>query len=508
MEALVVSTFPPGSHQVYMPEGHLDQLITEQSIIGELAGMFNLSSQKQADAHINEGLIEYILKSATKVFAISLICGVEAGALRKAMEVFKSNGFDDGNLPVKFTDSGETPWSQLYWPSLVTHKFRQRQWMFLVPVFRRGMLDVDLEPHHILPFALAANEKPEGRSHNLWEVTVHEAHQEEPMRKFDNSLATAAIKSCETEAAHAAADAKARRKNENELLADIRKLRHLHIVKMEAIITWAGRGKYFMYKWPDGGDLRDFYASDPRPSLEAGFICAIIQQLAGLVDALHMLHYSEANGYRHGNLEPENVWRYEDGSRVGVMKLCGIGWESHRPQGDSTPNMLSYSPPEATLDPNYERSQRYDVWSIGCIILELIVWLLYGNDELEPFIRSMNEAFNGRSQYWVVGKDRTQRSAQVHPNVRACMDYIAKDPECNGAHATAIGDLLSIVRTRLLVVPVASITFTQSRDRAGSGELLNSIRGMLEKGKSNSEYWYTGVSRDGLSGPTESIPPL
>lgn len=183
MEALVVSTFPPGSHQVYMPEGHLDQLITEQSIIGELAGMFNLSSQKQADVHINESLIEYILKSATKVFAISLICGVEAGALRKAMEVFKSNGFDDGNLPVKFTDSGETPWSQLHWPSLVTHKFRQRQWMFLVPVFRRGMLDVNLEPHHILPFALAPSEKPEGRSHNLWEVTVHEAHQEEPMRK-------------------------------------------------------------------------------------------------------------------------------------------------------------------------------------------------------------------------------------------------------------------------------------------------------------------------------------
>lgn len=275
---------------------------------------------------------------------------------------------------------------------------------------------------------------------------------------------------------------------------------------MEAIITWAGRGKYFIYKWPDGGNLRDLYASDPRPRLEPGFVRAIFEQLAGLVDALHMLHYSESNGCRHGNLDPENVWRYEDGSRVGVMKLCGIGWESHHLQGD--PNLDRYSPPEATWDPDYERSRRYDMWSIGCIILELIIWLLYGNDELEPFIRSINEASNGRGQYWVVGGDRTHRSAQVHPNVRACMDYIAKDPECNRPHATAIRDLLTIVKTRLLVVPVAAINFTQSRDRAGSRELLNSIRGMLEKGKSNSEYWYTGVSRDGLSGPTESIPLL
>lgn len=179
MEALVVSTFPPGSHQVYMPEGHLDQLITEQSVVGELSGMFD----QQTDIHVDEGLIDYILKSAKKVLAISLICGVEAGSLHEAMKTFQSASFDDDSLPIQATDTREIPWSQLQWTELVAHKFRQRQWMFLVPVFRRGVLNVDLEPHHILPFALAANEKPEGRSHNLWEVTIQEAHQEEAMRK-------------------------------------------------------------------------------------------------------------------------------------------------------------------------------------------------------------------------------------------------------------------------------------------------------------------------------------
>lgn len=183
MEALVVSTFPPGSHQAYMPEGHLGQLITEQSVIGELTGMFDLSSNEQTDIHVDEGLIDYILKSAEKVLAISLICGVEAGSLHEAMKTFQSASFDDDSLPIQSTDPRETPWSQLQWTELVAHKFRQRQRMFLVPVFRRGVLNVDLEPLHILPFALAANEKPEGRSHNLWQVTVQEAHQEEAMRK-------------------------------------------------------------------------------------------------------------------------------------------------------------------------------------------------------------------------------------------------------------------------------------------------------------------------------------
>lgn len=279
---------------------------------------------------------------------------------------------------------------------------------------------------------------------------------------------------------------------------------------MEAIITWSGRGKYFMYKWPDGGNLRDFYASDPRPRLEAGFVCAIIQQLAGLVDALRMLHYLGAKGgssYRHRNLEPEDVWRYEDGSRVGVMKLRDIGWGSHFLQGDSTLSRISYGPPDETLDPDSAWSRRYyDTWSIGCIIMEFIIWLLYGTDELESFIHGIEETSSSRSPYWVVEEDGTRRWAQVHPSVRACMDHIAKDPECSGTHETAIGDLLTIVRTRLLVVSVPSINVPRSQGRAGSKELFNSIRGMLEKGKSNSEYWYTGVSRDGLPGPAEVIP--
>lgn len=289
----------------------------------------------------------------------------------------------------------------------------------------------------------------------------------------------------------------------------------MHIVRLETIITWAGRGKYFIYKWPDGGNLRDFYASDPRPSLDAGFVRALIKQLAGLSNALSIWHYSEAHGRglcRQGILEPENIWRFEDGSRVGVMKLCGIEWKKNHVSDDSTLNRLSYHPPEATLDVTSAQYWQHDMWSIGCIILELIIWLLYGAVELESFIVGLEEAPNSCIQYWVVEEDSDgeKRGAQIHPNVRVCMDHIAKDPECHGSRATAIGDLLTIIRTRLLVVPFSEDAWASAslQVRANSIELRKSLGDMLEKEESNSEYWYTGRSRDGLPGPVESVTAL
>ncbi|KAK2605572.1 hypothetical protein N8I77_008401 [Diaporthe amygdali] len=183
VESLVVSTFPPGSHHVYMPEGHLDQLVTTQSIIWEFTGAPDVDFEGQNWAHVGEELIEYILMSAKKVFAISLICGVESSRLRKAMNTFKFTGFNDSNLPIQATKSTEVPWSLLQWPVVMTQKFEQRQWMFLVPIFHTKFLRMELEPHEILPFALIKNERSQDSAEDLWEVSIHESHCEAPIRK-------------------------------------------------------------------------------------------------------------------------------------------------------------------------------------------------------------------------------------------------------------------------------------------------------------------------------------
>ncbi|KAF2265195.1 HET-domain-containing protein [Lojkania enalia] len=80
-------------------------------------------------------------------------------------------------------------------------------------------------------------------------------------------------------------------------------------------------------------------------------------------------------------------------------------------------------------------SRLYDIWSMGCITLEFIIWILYGNDELNNFYDQMKG-----------GND------QFHRTVTDWMDHIQKDPECS--QDSAIRDLLYIVRTKLLVVPL------------------------------------------------------
>lgn len=301
-------------------------------------------------------------------------------------------------------------------------------------------------------------------------------------------------------------------KNSTTRLEETRSLHHPHIMEVKSIINRNGRSECIISQWADGGNLRDFYTSNPRPILEAAFVRAIIQQLTGLAGALHALHEykkDEIDGasYRHGNLKPENILRFNDGSQVGVLKLYDMGWEKHHPEvGFRLYERLLYEPPEVILDTRAAGSQRRDMWSIGCIILELIAWLLYGTKELENLMRGMNKALQSSSPYWVAETDGRQRRAQIHPNVRACMDHIARDPECDGA--TAVGELLGIVRTQLLVVPLLSNAASSLRVRASAHELHHALQGMLAREEPGSKYWYTGTPRDGLPGPADSIPPL
>ncbi|KAL1880027.1 hypothetical protein Daus18300_001390 [Diaporthe australafricana] len=302
-ESLEPSTFPIGSVDHYMPEGHLERFITTDSIVREFSRGWD---PRQGDHSVDPALIQFILESAKKVFAIILLSGIMSKDLRITMESLKSFDFKDIHLPIHNEDMETLSWSRNVRPAwAVANKkdFERKQWMFLAPVFLKNHLKMEIDSPSILPFALVSGKRRQGTFSDVWEVAIHEFHQEEPMRK-----------------------------------------------------------------WADGGNLRDLYTSNPRPILEADFVRAIIQQLTGLAGALHALHEykkDETDGasYRHGNLKPENILRFNDGSQVGVLKLCDMGWEKHHPE--NLYERLLYEPPEVILNTRAAGSQRRDMWSIG-----------------------------------------------------------------------------------------------------------------------------------------------
>lgn len=171
--------FPPGWGQDYVPEGCLERLITKESIIRE----FTRKDESGGEKNVDEDLPDYVLRSAKKLLAISLLNGVNTRDLHRAMNIFKSSGFDDAKLPVNSTNQLESPWSELQWSAVKLRDFKEKQWKFLVPIFREKEIKLELESLHILPFTLATKDTKQGTFGNVWEVTIHESHLEKPMRK-------------------------------------------------------------------------------------------------------------------------------------------------------------------------------------------------------------------------------------------------------------------------------------------------------------------------------------
>lgn len=214
-------------------------------------------------------------------------------------------------------------------------------------------------------------------------------------------------------------------------------LHHPHIVNPLAAISIESR-RIFMYEWASGGNLREYWERVRKPELSQGLVLQVMIQLQGLADALCQLHHSNK---RHGNLKPENIMRSQGPSIVGTLMLGDFGFanhheRNHRPTGD-----------EVSLDGS--QSFRADVWAMGCIMFEFMIWLLYGWDDLLYFHSSANENYGVYYEVWpTTGRPRLSRV------VRKWIQAMEDDLMCNDANGTALGDLLQCIHQNMLVVDV------------------------------------------------------
>lgn len=254
-------------------------------------------------------------------------------------------------------------------------------------------------------------------------------------------------------------------KREAEALTEIAELRHDHIIQVRAVIS-RGNKQYFMFQWADGGSLRDFFETHER-ILDQAFFKEVIEQLTGLAAALDKLHnWGEGDGsWRHGDLKPENILRFEDGTRTGTWKIADMGLARHHyaPTGrrsgpTSTQNGTPlYGPPEAVTSSATARSRLYDIWSLGCITLEILVWLLDGYEELMEFNNSLKNLSGYSAPYW---ENSPPEGPRVHHKV---LDrIISMEDRLKESGPAALADLLNIVKNDLLVVALP-----EDRSRTG-----------------------------------------
>ncbi len=229
---------------------------------------------------------------------------------------------------------------------------------------------------------------------------------------------------------------------------------------------------YFLFPWAKHGNLRTFW-KEKIPSIhDSSYMKWVFDQLVGLTDAIETLHHQGEKTCRHGDLKPENVLCFnksgstaekDQTSCVLVISDVGLSRTHDNPtQLRSKSRMvagetLAYAAPETELFPERPTSRRYDIWSLGCLYLEFVIWLLYGIEELKRFGDDIGVGA-GRRFYIITSTSTLNvgrlKTAQVNPVVQDWIEHIKKDWRCAiiGEKETAIGRLISLIEKRLLVV--------------------------------------------------------
>jgi serine/threonine protein kinase len=256
--------------------------------------------------------------------------------------------------------------------------------------------------------------------------------------------------------------------SEVKVLQAMNELNREHIVRFITAFRrpreHGGSEHYMIIEWADGGNLRSMWKRNPVPNLTVALIKDAMFQILGLATALEAAHSLNVNGvsYCHGDLKPENILCFDNGRTIGTLKIGDWGQaKEHRSMTEMRPSEVAeafgtrlYEPPEAETgiifrlpgQSTRRHSRLYDIWAMGCITLEFIIWLLRGWEGLVQFHSDIGE----RTFYEIIVSNG-RREAQLHSAAKSWMDSMANDPRCQ-VGSTALGDLLELVRTALLVV--------------------------------------------------------
>ncbi|PSN73725.1 HET-domain-containing protein [Corynespora cassiicola Philippines] len=427
-------------------------------------------------------LTEFICKHARRVFMI-----LAYSEQMKLAEHFFNHQFHDGMLPVTTVLRDKNSWnvnslaaefdslsivrstfSSGIWSYRNANTFcNSDQWYFVIPVFRAGQFRYQFHEESRMPF-VDEHFKSQKTSNfsTVEEWRIHRSHLKIGdtigVPKNEDDHPSVALKELK-KVSQSEEDFRKAAETEAQTLEMLIKLNHPHLIKAIAYYT-IGKKHFFMFPWAGLGNLRDFWKTDP-PKLDQPYLKWVFSQLCGLAEAIKKLHHWDDNkeeSWRHGDLKPDNIlcFKYTSGiavpsgpcmlviADVGLTKKHHAATEDRKNATRTLNGTVMYEPPEAELRSDQPRSRRYDIWSIGCIYLEFIIWLLYGSSELERFRTDLRPT----RQFYMIEENRntSDDTAKLHNMVRKWVEWIKSDPRC--PENSALCRLTELIVSKLLVM--------------------------------------------------------
>jgi len=269
-------------------------------------------------------------------------------------------------------------------------------------------------------------------------------------------------------------------------------------------------------------NLRTYWEERPSPNFDKETVLWSLKQMTGIANALNRIHnfkvtiplnvpgagearvkedvkLSVRRGEelfgRHGDIKPENILWFQD-SRVtadksGVLQIAdfGLGRFHGRDSRSKVPpdGILSsptYEPPECKL--GLPVSRAYDIWSLGCLYLEFITWLLKGSSEIDGFsnFRGRDSPTSGVNDDRFFTMEKDGHDASVREEV---MTWIG-DLRCHERCSELIHDLLDLTVKELLII--------DSKKRGNAAWLFQQLKMCLQSAETDDDYLLKPVPRE------------
>ncbi|RSL93552.1 hypothetical protein CEP52_013205 [Fusarium oligoseptatum] len=503
---------PQAGSKGFIPRGHIWRVLQErdvrQEIVESLSGPSGPSQAILAKADEYTRLIcnpsphrrsrhgnNSKPESYLKIFAILVL-------IERVSSIgdFIKEGVDDSALPLRRVEvkSTRVPKFELRprpqdssrlacfkrWNQVQLMQFDDWQWTVMAPFFSRAVdgkvMRYRFPDSTILPFSKEKRQPGdpfeeqefEGGFGKVSKVYIHpEHHNFYDGKSNDSAFAIKKLKSRSLE----------KYKSEFNMLATFSKTEDPHLVPLRAAYRLRN-ACYFIFDWADTDLSRYWTFTEPRPPFNKDTVIWVAKQCYGLANGLQTIHRygsieqstyqsSATDAYetvpgrklygRHGDIKPQNILLFkdpEDPDGRGILRICDFGQaelhsahsRSNRPNTDVAISLF-YRPPECDIKGG-TISRSYDIWTIGCLYLEFVAWMLGGWSLVTIFARQRA----GPDIPWApqlrehLFFDRLDegRSAQVKPCVGDFIKWLRSHAKCTDF----IHEFLDVIENELLVV--------------------------------------------------------
>ncbi|RYO80485.1 hypothetical protein DL766_007370 [Monosporascus sp. MC13-8B] len=393
-------------------------------------------------------LAKFVLKDAKKLFLILVMMTEVENEKISLLADLKRSNISDASLPIQFVSDGVG--CPYYWSSLERSPEEKSEFLGNWDRTDRALLADTYQWHFLAP-----NANGEGIA-----IAIKKARHDDELAEFFDKEASN--------------------------LHKLQQYKSPHLIKPIAAYQ-IDQDRCLIFPWANGGNLRDYWKGNKDQRGELSSLQWLLGQLKGICSAIQELHVENT---RHGDLKPENILWFKDGNDGGFLQIADLGLATFHEKDKHTKNRKGmgtfalsgtsrYEPPEIDEKRNTVGpwSRQYDMWSMGCVLLETLLWLIYGYESIGVFQ-------DATTHFWVCHDRPDRKEYFVHPYVDSCMRVMKTNLQGQSAYR----DLLLLVQERLLVVAVSE-TYGSFPDYRETAETLHTaVEEIIEKSRTIENY--------------------